>query len=67
VLKKDYPLFFYIVFPENTDLKIKRTDFPVLLSHELKHEMNQNFKNKKKISSNDVKSIYELFLKVKNR
>jgi hypothetical protein len=67
VLKKDYPLFFYIVFPEHTELKIKRTDFPVLLSHELKHEMNQNYKSKKKISSNDVKLIYDLFLKVKNR
>jgi hypothetical protein len=67
VLKKDYPLFFYIVFPENSELKRKRMDFPVLLSHELKDEMNKNFKSKKKISSNDVKLIYDLFLKVKNR
>jgi hypothetical protein len=67
VLKKDYPLFFYIVFPEHTEIKKRKMDVPVLLSHELKDEMNQNFKSKKKISSNDVKLIYELFLKVKNR
>jgi len=67
VLKKDYPVFFYIVFPEHAELKRKRMDIPVLLSHELKEEMNENFKSKKKISSNDVKLIYDLFVKVKNR
>ena len=66
VLKKDYPLFLYIVFPENAELKRRRMSYPVLLSHELKDEMNQNFKSKKKISSNDVKLIYDLFLKVKD-
>lgn len=67
VLKKDYPLFFYIVFPEHTEIKKRKMDVLVLSSNELKDEMSQNFKSKKKISSNDVKLIYELFLKVKNR
>jgi len=67
VLKKDFPLFFYIVFPEHAEIKKRRMNIPLLLSHELKDEMHQNFKSKKKISSTDVLLIYELFLKVKNR
>jgi len=67
VLKKDYPVFLYIVFPEHTELKKRRMDYPVLNALDLKEEMNKNFKSKKKISSHDVKLIYDLFMKVKNR
>ncbi|MBU1143674.1 MAG: NERD domain-containing protein [Firmicutes bacterium] len=66
-LKKDYPLFIYIVFPKTAEFKRIRSDVPILLSNELQDEMNQNFKSKQKISSNDVKLIYDLFLKIKNR
>lgn len=65
VLKKDYPLFFYIVFPKHTEFRKQRVDIPVLHSSQLQDELNQNFKSKKKISSNDVKSIYDLFSKIK--
>jgi len=67
VLKKDYPVFLYIVFPEKADFKKRRMSYPVLSSFELKDQMNRNFKSKKKISSADVKLIYDLFMKVKDR
>ncbi len=67
VLKKDYPVFIYIVFPEKASFKKRRMVYPVLSSLELKETMNHNFKSKKKISSTDVKLIYDLFIKVKNR
>jgi len=67
VLKKDYPLFLYIVFPEHTTIKRRRTNYPILLSNELKDEMQQNYKSKKKISSENVSLINELFIKVKNK
>ncbi|MCF7931430.1 MAG: NERD domain-containing protein [Acholeplasmataceae bacterium] len=67
VLKKDYPLFLYIVFPEHTSIKKRKSNVPMLLSNELKDEMHQNFKSKKKISSKDVSLIHNLFLKVKNK
>jgi hypothetical protein len=67
VLKKDYPVFLYIVFPERAELKKRRMNIPVVNALDLKEEMNKNFKSKKKISSHDVKLIYDLFVKVKNR
>jgi hypothetical protein len=67
VLKKDYPLFLYIVFPEHSEFRRRKMDYPVLYSHELKSEMNKNFKSKKKILSNDVKLISDLVEKVKKR
>jgi hypothetical protein len=67
VLKKDYPVFIYIVFAEKATFKIKKTNYPVLSSYELKDQMNKNFKTKRKIPSTDVKHIYDLFMKVKNR
>jgi hypothetical protein len=67
VLKKDYPLFIYVVFPKHTEFRRRLKDSKILLSNELQDEMNQNFKSKKKISSKDVKLIYDLFLQIKNR
>ena len=65
VLKKVNPWFFYIVFPKHTEFRKQKVDIPILHSNQLQDELIQNYKSKKKISSNDVKSIYDLFTKIK--
>lgn len=67
VLKKDLPIFLYVVFPKEAELPKKKMPLPVIHTYELNDYLNKNFKSKKKISSNDIKMTYELFVKVKNR
>ncbi|MBU1094277.1 MAG: NERD domain-containing protein [Firmicutes bacterium] len=66
VLKKDLPIFLYVVFPKDAELPKKRMPLPVIHSDELNDYLDKNFRSKKRISSNDVIMTYELFNKVKN-
>ena len=67
VLKKDLPVYSYIVFPEKAELPRNRKQMDLLFIDELKIEINKRMKSKKKISVGDVNNTFELFNQIEKR
>ncbi|MGE4321101.1 MAG: nuclease-related domain-containing protein [Acholeplasmataceae bacterium] len=67
VLKKDLPVYSYIVFPEKAELPRNRKQMDLLFVDELKTEINKNMKSKKKISVSDVSNTFEIFNEIEKR
>lgn len=64
VLKEDYPIYLYIVFPDRADLKVRRMSIPVIKSYELNDSIKDNEKPGKPLSKETTKKIHDLFAKL---
>lgn len=60
-LKDDFPIFLYIVFPDKSDLNLKKMGIPVIKSYELNDSIKDNHKPGKPLTSKEIKHLYELF------